>query len=408
MQNSGGAAILMQQVFEKIAFVCGNAETLMDMPKQRALKPFSTETADFLDTLSGEIRKDPAYRTMPDAASFAFWCRRANVDILARSYDTEHRLGRGVALHFAPSNIPVLFAFSMAAGLMAGNCCAVRLPSAVTEQAEMICRAVARACEKHPEFKKRIALFRTSHDKEITDALSSICDVRIIWGGDRSVSDIRRSPLPPRAVELPFSDRQSAAVIDAKALLAEEDLTDVLRGFYNDTYLNDQNACSSPRIVYWLGESETVKNAKERFWSEFGAFVKEKYNLQTVSATQKYTEATTIAAVTEGAEIISDGNYVVRVSVPELRAEMWLNTAPGGYFIEASGESLEGILPVLTDHCQTIGCFGDVKENLSQLIEESGVKGCDRIVSFGQTLDFDLIWDGHDLIETMSRKITIK
>ena len=80
----------------------------------------------------------------------------------------------------------------------------------------------------------------------------------------------------------------------------------------------------------------------------------------------------------------------------------------GGYFIEASGESLEGILPVLTDHCQTISCFGDVKENLSQLIEESGVKGCDRIVSFGQTLDFDLIWDGHDLIETMSRKITIK
>ena len=127
-----------------------------------------------------------------------------------------------------------------------------------------------------------------------------------------------------------------------------------------------------------------------------------------MSATQKYTEATTIAAVTEGAEIISDGNFIVRVSAPELRAEMWEHTAPGGYFIEASGESFEGILPILTDHCQTIGCFGDVKENLSQFIERSGVKGCDRIVSFGQTLDFDLVWDGHDLIETMSRKITIK
>ena len=66
MRNLGGAVILMQQVFEKIAFVCGNAETLCDMPKQRALKPFDPETADFLDTLSGEIRKDPSYRTMPD------------------------------------------------------------------------------------------------------------------------------------------------------------------------------------------------------------------------------------------------------------------------------------------------------------------------------------------------------
>ena len=104
----------MQQVFEKIAFVCGNADTLIDMPKQRALKPFASEIADFLDALSGEIRKDPSYRTMPDVAAFAFWCRRANVLLLARGYETENRLGRGVSLHFAPSNIPVLFAFSMA------------------------------------------------------------------------------------------------------------------------------------------------------------------------------------------------------------------------------------------------------------------------------------------------------
>lgn len=32
-----------------------------------------------------------------------------------------------------------------------------------------------------------------------------------------------------------------------------------------------------------------------------------------------------------------------------------------------------------------------------------GVKGIDRVVPIGKTMDFDLIWDGYDLVEQMSR-----
>lgn len=397
----------MRQEFEKITFVCGSAATLEDMPFQRSLRPFAPGTVDFLDTLSSEIRHDEAFRSMPDAAAFAFWCRRASVEQMGRGYDALNRLGRGVTLHFAPSNIPVLFAFSMAAGLMAGNCCAVRLPSKETVQAAAVCSAINRACDAHSEFKNRIAMFRSMHDRGITDALSAMCDVRIIWGGDESVADIRRSPLPPRATELPFADRQSAAVIDASAMLDAGDISEVLRGFYNDTYLNDQNACSSPRIVYWLGDSATVEKAKDRFWSEFGAYVRGKYELQTVSATHKYTEAVTLAALIPGTRIERTDNLIVRVGVTELSADMWERTAPGGYFIESWGERLDGLLPVLTARCQTVCCYGDIKETIADTVAGTGVKGVDRIVSFGHSLDFDLIWDGHDLIEAMSRKTTI-
>ena len=309
-------------------------------------------------------------------------------------------------MHFAPSNIPVLFAFSMAAGLLAGNACAVRLPSAETRQADVICRAVNSVCETS-YFKNRIAIFRCGHDRDIIDALSEICDVRVIWGGDASVGEIRKSPLRPLATELPFADRKSAAVIDAEYLLGLDGLEDVFRAFYNDTYLNDQNACSSPRIVYWVGGADSVKVAKERFWSGFGTYLKGKYTLQAATAMNKATAAAVLAAVLPDAEIKKNENLIVRVETGSLSPEIWDMTVPGGFFVESSGESVCGLLPVLGKVCQTVCCLGGVKDELLHAVINAGVRGCDRIVDFGASLDFGLVWDGHDLIEAMSRKIVI-
>lgn len=51
--------------------------------------------------------------------------------------------------------------------------------------------------------------------------------------------------------------------------------------------------------------------------------------------------------------------------------------------------------------CQTIGYIGD-KDMFTQLIL-SGVKGVDRVVPLGKTMDFDLIWDGYDLTSMLTR-----
>lgn len=38
---------------------------------------------------------------------------------------------------------------------------------------------------------------------------------------------------------------------------------------------------------------------------------------------------------------------------------------------------------------------------------ESGIKGIDRIVPVGQTMDFSFIWDGYDLYERLTRTVRI-
>ena len=59
--------------------------------------------------------------------------------------------------------------------------------------------------------------------------------------------------------------------------------------FYNDTYLFDQNACTSPHLIVWLGENEIVVAAKKLFWDTVAEVVREKYAHQTVIALDKLT-----------------------------------------------------------------------------------------------------------------------
>ena len=60
-------------------------------------------------------------------------------------------------------------------------------------------------------------------------------------------------------------------MIDADKYL-EMDREKTAEKFYLDTYYIDQNACSSPRLVCWLGEN--IEQAKVRFWKELSKLVR--------------------------------------------------------------------------------------------------------------------------------------
>ena len=58
------------------------------------------------------------------------------------------------------------------------------------------------------------------------------------------------------------------------------------------------------------------------------------------------------------------------------------------------------------ERCQTIGIIGD--KCMFEPLILSGIKGVDRIVPIGRTMDFELIWDGYDLVERLTRTIVVK
>lgn len=395
---------------EQISFIMGDAGILEAMEKETPWGTYARETIAFLDRLSRGIRGSQLSRKYPELLSFGFWCRRQHLGKEKEQYEAGERaavrLGRGMSLHIVPSNIPLMFAYSMAAALLAGNTAVLRLPARTSPQEKALVDLLKETAEG-TVWARRIVLIRYGHQKEVTDWLSSLCDLRILWGGNASLKELQRSPVKAGCVELAFGDRRSAAVLSGPAVLelTEQNLQLLARRFYGDAYLHDQNACASPSLVYWLGPKEAIEQARERFWQAVGRVAREQYELAGELVLQKWERALKLAAACPGAKVKHQENYVLRVLLPSLWEDVWEHTMFGGFFLEAGGETLDGLKPALGRKCQTLVCFGVEAEGLAEKIAQWGVKGVDRIVPVGQALDFGMYWDGMDLIGMMSRRI---
>ena len=384
-----------------------------DWQSARPLAPFDGGVMAFLSDLGAALIADREARAYPDVVAFGFFCRRANLEALAREYEgaVSDRLGRGLSFHIAPSNVPVNFAYSLAAGLLAGNACVVKASSRDFPQTRIICRVMdALLRGAHAALANHACVVIYPRDRQdVTEMLSARCDARIIWGGDETVRRVRMAPLAPRAVEVAFPDRYSLLAVDAKRVLALDDkaLAAAARGFYNDTYLTDQNACTSPRLVYWLGGRDAVMRAQARFWEAVRAYAAPRYPIEPVVAVDKRTAAFRAAAALPGAAIAPmPDNTVVRVQVSALTPDIDEHRCAGGFFVEYAAETLDSLIPVVKRKYQTLSYLGLEPEALRRFVRENALWGVDRIAPVGHTMDFALTWDGYDLIRTLSRRIS--
>lgn len=422
MRRYGGAAIRMRQSFNKVpaekeavldrlSYLVGGKDTLRGICGTAAKKPFDETIIDYLNDVSKVLMADRDAKAFSDVVTFAFWIRKAAAAKLKEQFDKNDgniHLGRGVAFHIAPSNVPVNYAYSLAAGLLTGNANVVRVPSKDFPQVRIINRAMndVLGMEAHAGIRDYICLVRYDRDREVNDLLSELSDTRIVWGGDATIAELRKSPMGPRASEITFADRFSIAVIDSGCYLARTDQQKIAEDFYNDTYLTDQNACTSPRMVVWTG-AQTAR-AKEVFWKNLHALVRTKYTFQPIQSVNKLTSGYLLAASYEGVKIVpGPDNLIVRVQLPAISNRLMELKDNSGYFFEYDCGDILELTDLCSDiRCQTIAYIGD-RAMFTPLLE-SGVKGIDRIVPVGQTMDFDFIWDGYDLYERLTRTVSIQ
>ncbi len=398
--------IPMQQHFDGVTYALGSAEIEAQLENTQPLPIFSAEAVAFLTALSARILADAEAKAYPDVVTLGFWCRPAALRQMQRTYEAEvNRLGRGIVFHIAPSNVAVNFAYSFLAAFLAGNASIVRLPSKDFPQVDVLCRIFTETLAEFPALFPYFLFVRYGHVQEVNEHYSRMCQTRVIWGGDATIEAIRCAPLAPRANEITFADRHSLAVIDAPAYLAAEDKERIAQDFYNDTYLSDQNACTAPRFVVWLGAAEKVKAAQELFWRTLHALVKERYTLQGVQAVDKLTQLYRLGVHAAARQVPMEDNLITRVRVAELTEELAAYKAGSGFFIEYRAQELAEIRPLCGISCQTLSYYGAQKNALLEEILSMRPAGIDRIVSMGRTMDFALVWDGVDLIRTMSRVI---
>lgn len=393
-----------------IQYAVGSATVMKMMQQVPAKEPFDSVVVNFLNEVSKELLSDIEAKNYPDVITLAFWMRKASVEVLkkrfADSNDFIIKIGRGIAFHIAPSNVPVNYAYSLVTGLLCGNKNVVRIPTKEFAQVKIINRAISKTLSDMPDMVPYICLVKYGHDSQINDVMSILADVRIIWGGDNTISEVRKSPMRPRATEVTFADRYSLAIIDSDFYMGMENKAKIARDFYNDTYLTDQNACTSPRAVVWMGSR--IAEAKELFWAELYKHLKGKYELSGVQAVNKLASGYTLAVAKDGVKKQkSEDNLIVRMKVPVLTADIMNYKDNSGYFFEYDCKDILEIKDLCNDtRCQTLAYVGDI-EMIRPLVR-SGIAGIDRVVPVGKTMDFDFMWDGYNLYERMTRNIVLQ
>ncbi|MCD8082149.1 MAG: hypothetical protein LUE86_01155 [Clostridiales bacterium] len=375
------------------------------------MEPFSDEVIAFLAALSGRIRRLPRPEAGEELRALGFWLRQAHLTDLKEQYNRTRSLGLGIAFHIAPSNVPLMFLYSCAIGLLAGNSCRVRVSGRRTEECERVCGLIEELLSETPytDMKKRICIL--SYDRsfsDLTERFSRECDARIIWGGDRTVEEIRKIPLRSSACEVAFPDRTSIAVLDAGAVLAldEDACKNLANRFYNDTYAMDQNACSCPRIVFWAeSDEETGHRASERFWKAVAASA-ERYALSEIKVSRKYGALWEYAGTDAKIRHIrrfKNRLYVLEAS--DLAEGIAERPMQFGSFLEYHMKDKNDWIRAVTEKMQTLTYFGLCEEDLRTEVCRRRLRGVHRIVPIGQALFMDLTWDGKDLIQSLSRTI---
>ena len=165
-----------------------------------SLEPYNEKILDFLSDLSKVLNLNKSSKNFPDVITLAFYCRKQNLLNLKNKFLVKSkRLGLGLLFHITPSNIPTNFAYSLLFGLLTGNSNTVKVPTKKFDQIDIICKSIKKVLnvKKYSSLKNMISIIRynSEDNEEITRKISEECDARIIWGGDKTINQIRKIPI---------------------------------------------------------------------------------------------------------------------------------------------------------------------------------------------------------------------
>ena len=383
---------------------------------KQVVPPFCNEALSFVDEFSRQLLNSPVAKKYPELMALGFWMRKGRIAHLKNDFEQSHKnrvlQGRGTVFHIAPANVDTLFVYSWFLSLLVGNINIVRLSGTTSPQLTILIDVFNDLLEQErfASIHQRTLLIRYVHDDEVTGYFSGRCDVRVIWGGDATIQHIRSIPVPPTAVEIPFADKFSLSVIDAATFNQDNEQSTVIDRFYNDAYWFGQLACSSPRLLVWVGSAGVVQTAQEAWWPLLEEkTIQARPELSAADVMNKIVTADMMAINYPHVKICRDKHgYIYRVQVHSLGDVDEQIHCGGGLFFETSIDTLTELAPYISGRNQTVTSFGFSNNDWRHWLKSSRPAGIDRIVPMGQALNFSAVWDGVDLLRSFCREITVE
>ena len=382
-------------------------------PQRNTFKIFDERICEFLFTLSEYLLKDKNAKSYNDLVSLAFWLRKKNILRLKKNYkNTEIRLGHGLAFHITPANVPLNFVYSFAISLLAGNSNIVRVSNKNYIQSKIFFKILNKIFNiKKFNFLKMSNLFISyEYDDHITNELISNCDCKILWGSDKTIASMRMIPSKATCKEIIFSDRYSVSLINLNHLskLNNIAIRNLSYKFYLDSFIFDQNACSSPHLIIWVGKKK--EKFYKKFWSCLNSEItNKKYFIATEKKMfDKYTKFCELSVLRKEIQESFIEGFISRMVIKNIPKDFESFRVGNGFFFEYFIKNLDQLNFGESKKIQTMTYYGFKKNFLIKFIYKLNFFSIDRIVPIGRAMEFSHLWDGYDLIRSLSKIVDLK
>jgi hypothetical protein len=364
---------------------------------EQALIDSVAQFADFL-------LRNPMNRDTPEIIALAFWFRGSHLQQLAVDAQQYGVARGGRVFHIAPANVDTVFMYSLLLSVLAGNQNIVRLSSRsgsvawrLLEQLKQFNTNTKDAC-----LTQFISIIEyNANQPKVTELLSCWSDLRVVWGGDKAIAAV--SSIAPETCQVNFPDRFSIAVLQ---LSNSDNVRPLAQGFLTDVLAFNQQACSSPKAVYWI---DTSRYLQQEFWDCVERLVvKSVHTLTTADKIEQLVLAQgyIMQGLVRPQHIDVNGTAKGPLEICQLGplSRLPVNAISGSVLELHSGHGLvlETQITALSDlpqhpKLQTVV----VSPSLGQ--HEWETLGAKRITTVGNALTFDTHWDGVDLLRLFIR-----
>lgn len=397
----------MSNSFQSMHILAPNKANIETFSVTPLLTPFADDVLAFLQALSQYLLKNARCKTHPELVALGYWLRASHLKTLQANYQSSNvnhsqivTKALGTVVHFTPANVDTMFVYSWVMSLLMGNRNVIRVASSESTIKTLLLESLNQLFSD--KFKQiGAANLFVSYDKSSNSSqlLSMQADARVIWGGDETVNGIRALPCKPRCRDISFADRYSACVINGNELNSSEKAKQLSELLWRDTKPYAQQACSSPRVIYWLGDTKW----QQELFKQVNLLAKQE-SADITSANNHLVVSQLLQSSGQSAQsLIMDAICVIPVqNIQSTQLDWHLG---GGLFLLQSITDIDVIADFATDKLQTLSYWQCDKNALLKLVSNPSIQGIDRIVPVGQALDFNMNWDGYNLFSSLSRQI---
>ncbi len=320
---------------------------------------------------------------------------------------------RGLVFHIPSSNITYMPFYSWATSFLVGNINVVRLSRrANLNSLRLILNFFSSVSSKL--YVNQYFVLPDYFNSIMNGCLGSI-DLRLIWGNRDTISTIRKDSPLSIGLDLSFPDRYSACLISSNyyKVASDTQISQICKLFQNDSLDGSFGACSSPHLLIWISE-ESPSSDNFPLLYDLNTFIKndvQEYGSISTENIRKFQES--IITNDFSFKYLALGKYKGRPFLlyqDDLKLlPTFLQNASQSATIVLYIKSISEIKNVLPKNIQSMTYSpGISSEELSSLVADLDSNLPDRIIPLGRALDFDVVWDGYNLLEIFGRLVTFK